>query len=301
MNIEQNTTAINTKSRSPWIAFFTSLFFPGLGQFYNGQALKGISFLMLILFIPLLFGLLRVPLHFEGLVVSLSVITALSVYIIADAIIYARKQKIYELKPYNRWYFYLIFAAVKIGVYAFQTPMEFMQIQAFKIPGQSNLPVIETYDQVVADIRAYQKKDPEYGDFILFKRPNDIFYTFRLIGKPGDKVSISNNIVSINNTPCKYTFIKDTIYEGIPVKEYEEELPNGYKHRTYRYDLQIAEQFRTFHFEVPENKYLVLGDNRDNAADSRYEGLVSSDSILGQIIYCYGLKRDRINIDFRGK
>lgn len=301
MNIEQNANPLKTKRRNPWIAFLTSLFFPGLGQLYNGQARKGILFLLAIIAIPILFGWLRVPLHFEGLIVTFSVLTTLSVYTIADAVIYARKQKNYELKSCNKWYFYLFIAAIKIGVYTYQTPMESMQIQAFRIPASGNMPVIQPNDYVIADINAYQKNAPQYGDFILFKRPDGIFYTFRLMGKPGDEVSISDNIVSINNIPCKYTFVKDTVYEGLPVKEFEEELPNGYKHRTYRHDFQIPEQFRNFHFEIPEGKYLVLGDNRDNAADSRYEGLVSRDSILGQIIYCYGLKKDRINIDFRDK
>tara|TARA_B100000900_G_scaffold179593_1_gene152207 strand:+ start:268 stop:453 length:186 start_codon:yes stop_codon:yes gene_type:complete len=53
---------------------------------------------------------------------------------------------------------------------------------------------------------------------------------------------------------------------------------------------------------VPSDSYYLLGDNRDNAVDSRYEGFIKKDTIKGRIIYSYwGQDKDRININFKNK
>ena len=53
---------------------------------------------------------------------------------------------------------------------------------------------------------------------------------------------------------------------------------------------------------VPSDSYYLLADNRDNAADSRYEGFISEERIKGRIIYSYwGNTMARMNIDFRDK
>jgi len=53
---------------------------------------------------------------------------------------------------------------------------------------------------------------------------------------------------------------------------------------------------------IPPNCYYLLGDNRDNAMDSRYVGVVNKDEIKGKIVYSYwGKTYDRINIDFRNE
>ena len=88
------------------------------------------------------------------------------------------------------------------------------------------------------------------------------------------------------------------------VVEFEEELPNGHKHLIYKlktpYD---STKTNIKNIVVPSDSYYLLGDNRDNAADSRYEGFISKDRIKGRIIYSYwgrtGTKR--INIDFTDK
>jgi signal peptidase I len=51
---------------------------------------------------------------------------------------------------------------------------------------------------------------------------------------------------------------------------------------------------------IPENEYFLMGDNRDNAFDSRFIGTIKKEDILGRVIYSYwGNTSDRINIDFR--
>jgi signal peptidase I len=90
----------------------------------------------------------------------------------------------------------------------------------------------------------------------------------------------------------------------MPVVEFEEELPNGHKHLIYKFKQPYDSAKTNFKdIAVPSDSYYLLGDNRDNAADSRYEGFVSRDRIKGRIVYSYwgrtGTKR--MNIDFTDK
>lgn len=85
---------------------------------------------------------------------------------------------------------------------------------------------------------------------------------------------------------------------------FAEELPNGHKYLIYKfrqpYD-SLKANIRNI--VVPSGSYYLLGDNRDNAADSRYEGFISEDSIKGRIIYSYWGRAatERMNIDFTDK
>ena len=103
------------KRRNPLVAFFLSLV-PGLGQFYNGQLRKGFIILGVDLLYPIVFG-------FTGLLSKLSGLVALIVFAIVfilfrmiDGLIEARKLENYEIKKYNKWYFYLAFVAILYGV-----------------------------------------------------------------------------------------------------------------------------------------------------------------------------------------
>ncbi|MBA3987035.1 MAG: signal peptidase I, partial [Flavobacteriales bacterium] len=81
-------------------------------------------------------------------------------------------------------------------------------------------------------------------------------------------------------------------------------LPNGHKHLIYKFKQPFdSTKTNIKNIIVPSDSYYLLGDNRDNAADSRYEGFVSKDRIKGRIIYSYWGRTltKRMNIDFRDK
>ncbi|MEL6626184.1 MAG: signal peptidase I [Bacteroidota bacterium] len=205
------------------------------------------------------------------------------------------------LKPYNTWYYHLLIAVGMIASLSIFDIGKVLGIQTFKIPTTSNHPTLQMGDQVVADMEAYQDHGPDYGDLVVYSRPDGQIYTFRVVGLPKDQLALTDNIVTINGQPSKATFIKETTQDGFPVLEFEEELPNGHKHLIYTFK-QPLDSTKTHikHIIVPSDRYYLLGDNRDNAADSRYEGVIHKDSIKGQIIYSYwGQSMDRINVDFR--
>jgi signal peptidase I len=302
--IDEQPTTITTKPRNSFIAFLLSLLFPGLGQAYNGQPKKAVIFFGLLLLFPLLFGLTRGSTFFYGLLSLFVIELALRIYIIIDGVKNAKRQKEYILKPYNTWYYHLLIAIGMLAVLMVYDISTMLGIQTFKIPTTSNNPTFQLGDWLVADMRAYKNSEPNYGDIVVYSRPDGQIYTFRVIGRPNDRIELIDNIVSINGKQSKATFIKETTNDKMPVIEFEEELPNGHKHLIYKFKVPYDRTKTNIKdIVVPSDSYYLMGDNRDNAADSRYEGFISKDRIKGRIIYSYWGRTgtNRMNIDFTDK
>ena len=133
--------------------------------------------------------------------------------------------------------------------------------EARYIPSESMLPTLEINDRLIVDKLGYRFKEPRRGDVVVFKPTakleelnfKDAFIK-RVIGLPGDKVEVKERVVYVNDQPLE--------------EQYIEEQPN------YEYGPVI----------VPENEYLVLGDNRNNSYDSHYWGFVPRENIIGQAV-----------------
>ena len=302
--IDKQVAKITTKTRNCFIAFLLSLLLPGLGQVYNGQPKKAIIFFGLLLLFPFLFGLTRGTTFFYGMLLLLVIRMALKIYIIFDGVKNAKRQKEYILKPYNTWYYHLLIAIGMLVILMAFDMQSVLGTQTFKIPTISNNPTLQVGDRLVADMRAYKNNEPDYGDIVVFSSPDGQMYTFRIVGLPNDNIELIDNIVSINGKLSKATFIREMTIDREPVVEFEEELPNGLKHLIYKlkqpYD---STNSNIKNIVVPFDSYYLLGDNRDNAVDSRYVGFINKDRIKGQIIYSFWGRTgtQRMNIDFRNK
>lgn len=143
-------------------------------------------------------------------------------------------------------------------------------VQAFKIPSESMLPTLQVGDHLLAskfaygikipftDTYIYKGHDPERGDIIIFPYPNDpsIDYIKRVVGIPGDVIEVRDKQLYRNGMPVKEGYIQHSD-------------PDGRQ--------RIRDQFGPV--TVPQNKYFVMGDNRDNSADSRFWGFVDRNDI----------------------
>jgi signal peptidase I len=130
--------------------------------------------------------------------------------------------------------------------------------------------------------------DPERGDVVVFKYPPNpsLDYIKRVIGLPGDRVQMIDGVLHINGVAVKREKTgeinnPDITEENRPVDVYRETLPNGVSYDTL--DLTpngISDQTREF--TVPEGHYFMMGDNRDNSADSRVFGFVPAENLVGR-------------------
>lgn len=150
-------------------------------------------------------------------------------------------------------------------------------VQAFKIPSGSMKDTLLIGDHILVtkfiygtnipftDKKILAFREPERGDIIVFKYPEDPKRDFikRVIAKEGDIIEGRNKVVYVNGKALDETYIKHT-------------------------DDNFSGQRDNFGpYKVPEDKYFVMGDNRDQSYDSRFWGYVDSSNILGKALIIY--------------
>ena len=130
---------------------------------------------------------------------------------------------------------------------------------------------------------------PKRGDIAVFKLPRDnsTDYIKRVIGLPGDTVQMRRGVLYINgkNIPKKRVEDFETrSRSGLRRRllQFEETLPNGVKYRVLDAEADGPSD-NTPVFNVPKGHYFMMGDNRDNSADSReHVGFVPHQNLVGR-------------------
>lgn len=139
-------------------------------------------------------------------------------------------------------------------------PIRVFVISPFVVDGESMHPTFENLDYLIVDELVYDFSAPARGDVIVFRYPGDpsVFYIKRIIGLPGETVSINHGIVTITTTAGK----KLTLAEPYVVNE----------DVTYTKSVTLG-----------AGEYFVMGDNRPNSSDSRVWGPLPRYDIIGRV------------------
>lgn len=179
-------------------------------------------------------------------------------------------------------------------VLAFVLVLRSFLVEPFQIPSASMVPTLEVGDFILVNKFAYGIRlpvtntkivsigEPKRGDVMVFFPPHkpDTYFIKRVFGLPGDIIEVDNGNFSINGAAVSATLLAQ-LPAGRPVYEVLREQLGEASHEINR-SIVPGRLSRSGRWVVPENHYFMVGDNRDNSADSREWGYVSDQQIVGQ-------------------
>jgi len=224
------------------------------------------------------FGQLAVPVDFALILV---VATGLTGFIWAAYVVGFRSRRLSGDAPepviveYARSFFPILLVVLLIRSFLFEP---------FRIPSASMMPTLLIGDFIFVNKFTYGLRlpvlnteildlgSPERGDVVVFRLPSDpsTNYIKRLVGLPGDSITYLNNQIFVNQ-------------QAVPVAltgPYERgEQPGSILAREqlgkHDHDVLFMPGRSSLEgtFIVPEGHYFMMGDNRDNSRDSRYDGV----------------------------
>jgi signal peptidase I len=187
--------------RNKWLAALMGLAMPGLGQIYNGELIKGISYFAILLVVYVLgfrwTVLLPDGMLLVGAICTLVAAVALYAAAIVDACRKAAKTEIaYQPAPYNRWYFYVavwLLGWVLVSGAAFRYVKDNL-IDLYKVASGSMEPAVRKGDHALADKTAYHRMSPKKGDMVIFVYSDDRSKVFikRIEALPGETITIAD-------------------------------------------------------------------------------------------------------------
>jgi signal peptidase I len=167
-------------------------------------------------------------------------------------------------------------------------------LEPFQIPSKSMVPTLKVGDFIVVNKWTYGLRlpvlrnkffdvgSPQRGDVVVFFPPHESRYFIkRLVGLPGDKISIINGTLFVNNEMIKQT--KSDIESGNSRSVVMSEKL-GIKQFAIQKNLRPSRLSQNFSATVPKDHFFMIGDNRDNSSDSRIWGPVPKDRIVGKAV-----------------
>jgi signal peptidase I len=198
-------------------------------------------------------------------------------------------------------------------------------VQAVKVPTGSMQNTITIGDHLLVNkfifapgltLPLLPQREIRKGDIIVFKYPGNKYnperderpdnkpiftnYVKRVIGVPGDRISIEGTNIIVNGQPLPEHRIeardKGDNKSRLDVVNDPPRKPGESYNVYYEPNAldQASEDFAVFKFEgdgheitVPDSKYFVMGDNRGNSEDSRYWGFVPRDMVIGRAMFVY--------------
>lgn len=139
-------------------------------------------------------------------------------------------------------------------------PVRMFIAQPFIVSGASMENTFESGEYLIVDQVSYKLHQPARGDVIIFRYPKDPskFFIKRVIGLPGDTVTIDGSTVRISNTEFPEGFILEEPY------------------------IKSMKQGTTLTETLGDREYFVMGDNRDQSSDSRMWGVLQEERIIGR-------------------
>lgn len=185
-------------------------------------------------------------------------------------------------------------------------------INYYTIPSGSMYPNLSIGDYIIVNRMAYgthipfantnliEWNLPERGDIVVFYAPSGTVMVKRVVGLPGDTITINNDQLYINNNKVEYE-ASDSEFdndETFPLAKYQKLKKEKFKsadHFILTIDKDIMEKnkfvyptgikWRESTITAGEDELILIGDNRNNSVDSRFWGTIKTNKLIGKVIY----------------
>jgi len=227
---------------------------------------------------------------FEAWLALATVITGI-VWLIDRFVLAPRRNEGVEANwavEFSRSFFPVLLAVLVLRAFVFEP---------FRIPSKSMVPTLLVGDFVLVNKFSYGLRlpvfhdkfveigEPERGDVMVFRYPPDPAkdYIKRVIGLPGDRITYRDEQLFVNGKRVPQT--DEGTYDGpdadplASMRLLSEHLPDGPVHPVLQV---VGRRGPDVSVRVPEGHYFVMGDNRDNSADSRVWGFVPEENLVGK-------------------
>jgi signal peptidase I len=168
-----------------------------------------------------------------------------------------------------------VVAAAVLVALAFQAWL----LKPYRIPSGSMLDTLRPGDRVLVNRMVYHLREPQRGDIIVFRYPEDpdVVFIKRVVGVPGDVLEVRDGHLYVNRRKAAEPYVHRTAGRADPTVA-QAAIAGSTLHDPW----SLAEPYR-----IPAGNYFVMGDNRTDSDDSRDWGTVPRTAIVGEGLATY--------------
>lgn len=268
-----------------WIAILLGVFLHAFTFLYLNRAKLFWGYFILISLVSLVDWKFQTP-----IVLIFSLICPVHAYFVAK-----KSQPNIPRRWFSKWWgIVAIYVAFIIAIVTFRAFL----YEPYIAPSSSMAPTIkpnnhivvsklgfgtyQTYGLTLLDNEIASSDLMVRGKIYAFYPPNiEAPYVKRLIALPGDTLTVQGQSITLNGQPLQTELLSHSDAMSL-YQQVIDDQSFAIQHLNARPSKNVAS------FVVPENHYFFMGDNRDNSVDSRYWGAVSSDRIIGEVVYILG-------------
>ena len=258
------------KPRRAWIAILLSLVSIPAAYLYSGHLKRALALTFIwMLLVPIAMLLAcKLPLPRIGLFCLAAFCLAFPIIVIFDVYRLTRSSQPAPLKPFQRWWVYLLaFLCSAVLIELVLSSSRSYIAEAFFVPGRAMAPTINHHDRILVDKLGFDPSLLRRNDLAVFVNTNSgsQLNVMRIVGLPGETIEVREERLFIDGVQAADPhahFVDDSIRQSPEMVDYGP-------------------------IQVPAKCYFVLGDNRRRSRDSRIDGPVPFDDFraVARLIY----------------
>lgn len=259
----------HVRQRRWWVVGLIAALFGPMAQVYCGRFRRAVAvwILQLVTSLLALLAVSQIPGDCFGGIVG--AVLALSAYVgcIIDAVLLARRSPDARRRWCQRWWFYVVAWMLTVGLnIPAKSLINSFVTEAYMVPTRAMADAILAGDRLIVDKLAYWRRPIPRGDVVVARIANwnDTIVTVRVVGLPGDVISMTDERVFINGVPLDEPYAR-----FLPMEDVDSRL-RAYPETT-----------------IPAGEVFLMGDSRRRSYDSRFYGSQPVKNVLGKVSIVY--------------